>query len=169
MKRLSLEKNVDRDYLLKHYYYNPDTGKLYHTYSFFNKTIMRSIKSINSRGYSTVKIRNQTYSTHQVVFYMIHGFLPRLPYTIDHINGNRLDNRLKNLRIANKTLQNINRKIQRGATFNKEKGKWYSQIQFNKKKYHLGCFITRKEAYIAYNKALRMFKMPRDCFNKIKK
>jgi len=169
VKRLSLEKNIDREYLLKNYFYNPDTGKICRVCNFFNNKIMYPIKTLNSSGYSNIKVCGQNYQTHHVAFYMMHGFLPRLPYTIDHINGNKSDNRLKNLRIANKTLQNINRKKQRGAHFHKSKGVWISQIQINRKKYHLGCFMTRKEAYIAYNRALRMFKMPKDCFNKIKK
>jgi hypothetical protein len=168
VKRLSLEKNVDREYLLKNYFYNPDSGNLYHIKGFFKKRLI-PLKSLNSHGYFTIKILGKTYQSHQVAFYMIHGFLPRLPYTIDHINGNRKDNRLRNLRIANRTLQNINRKTKRGAHFNKEKGKWYSQIQMNNKKYYLGAFLTKNEAYMAYDHALRFFKMPKDCFNKLKK
>jgi hypothetical protein len=127
VKRLSLEKNVDRDYLLKNYFYNPDTGKICRICNFFNNKIMYPIKTLNSSGYSNIKICGQNYQTHHVAFYMMHGFLPRLPYTIDHINGNKLDNRKCNLRIVSNALNSQNRIKKEGTTSK------YLGVSFDKK------------------------------------
>lgn len=166
MKKLVLEKTVSLELLHQNYYYNPHTGQIYRLT--LNK-YKYPLRNINSRGYNLIKIRGKNYPAHQVAFYMVHGLLPRLPYTIDHINGNKQDNRIRNLRIADRTLQNINTIRLRGATHRKDTGRWEARIQIRKKRYSLGTYTSKKDAYGAYNRALRRFKMPSDCLNKFKK
>ena len=79
---------------------------------------------------------------------------------IDHINGNGLDNRKSNLRLADKSLNAINSKIRsdnstgyRGVTFNKKANKYMAEISRNGKKTYLGLFNTAEEAHGAYIKA----------------
>ena len=55
-----------------------------------------TVGSINDRGYMTVKIINSTYMLHRVIWLWVYGEFP--PHDIDHINGDRADNRLVNLR-----------------------------------------------------------------------
>ena len=55
-----------------------------------------TVGSINDRGYMTVKIINSTYMLHRVIWLWVYGEFP--PNDIDHINGDRADNRLVNLR-----------------------------------------------------------------------
>ena len=76
---------------------------------------------------------------------------------IDHINGNGLDNRKCNLRLADKSLNAINSKIRsdnstgyRGVTFNKKANKYMAEISRNGKRKYLGLFNTAKEAHRAY-------------------
>jgi hypothetical protein len=77
----------------------------------------------------------------------------------DHINGNGLDNRKGNLRIATKTQNSCNRDKQinntsgyKGAFWVKAKKKWKAQIRSNGKSYHLGYFNDVIKAAKAYNK-----------------
>jgi len=86
----------------------------------------------------------------------IHNFVMWSPdgHEIDHINGNTLDNRKENLRIVTRSenLQNKKSRSQhkeRGITFKKDDKrikKWVAEIHKNKKRYHLGYFLTKAEA-----------------------
>lgn len=78
---------------------------------------------------------------------------------IDHKNGNGLDNRKENLRIASHTKNIINQYHPKGTSqykgvyFNKDKNRWVAQIRNNYKRINLGSYITEEEAAKSYDKA----------------
>lgn len=79
---------------------------------------------------------------------------------VDHINGNKLDNRKSNLRCCtraenerNKTLSKRNTSGFKGVSWNKRDKHWRAKIKINGKNQHLGCFKTAEEGYAAYCKA----------------
>lgn len=79
---------------------------------------------------------------------------------IDHINGNRLDNRKKNLRIVSQQRNTWNRKAHKkskykGATKFSKTGKWLSEISIFRNCIHLGIYENAEEAAKAYDKAAR--------------
>lgn len=72
---------------------------------------------------------------------------------VDHINGNKLDNRKANLRIATpqQSAQNVSARKNsssqyRGVTWRKDKNKWAAQAQLNGKNHYLGLFSSEIEA-----------------------
>jgi len=65
---------------------------------------------------------------------------------VDHINGDKLDNRILNLRIATRSQNNMNRENTAGVWFSKQKQKWIAEITINRKKIHLGLFKEKKDA-----------------------
>ena len=67
---------------------------------------------------------------------------------VDHINGNKLDNRKCNLRFVTKSQNGQNRKC-KGVTFDKKRKKWAATIVVNRKKYFLGRYNTEQEALLA--------------------
>lgn len=78
----------------------------------------------------------------------------------DHINGNGLDNRRKNLRPATASQNQRNRGKQtnntsgyKGVDWHKHSQKWRARIRINGKSKHLGRFDDLQEAAKAYNKA----------------
>lgn len=88
---------------------------------------------------------------------------------VDHINGNKLDNRRTNLRIATAHENATNQapvKIRRHSRYrgvskaserqNLDK-KWCAGIYIKGKNYYLGYWLTEKEAALAYDKAVRKF------------
>lgn len=80
----------------------------------------------------------------------------------DHINGNPLDNRRANLRLATRSQNNMNRKKSsrnksgfKGVSLHKQNGKWVARIGKDGKYKHLGLFNTPEEAYAAYCEAAK--------------
>ena len=65
---------------------------------------------------------------------------------VDHINGNRLDNRKSNLRVMTKSQNQMNVNY-RGVYQNKDK--WIAKIKLNQKQIHIGTFIYEEEALYA--------------------
>lgn len=81
---------------------------------------------------------------------------------VDHINGNRLDNRRANLRIATSSQNAMNRKKIEGAGSKykgvcpaRAAGKFIAQIKVNGKTIHLGTFASEKAAAKTYNIAAK--------------
>lgn len=78
---------------------------------------------------------------------------------VDHINGDRLDNRRENLRVCNQTQNNHNthkpksKSGYKGVVWVEDHKKWRAYITLNKKVKVLGYFKTAKEAAKAYDKA----------------
>jgi len=69
--------------------------------------------------------------------------------SIDHINQNKKDNRIANLRKATHS-ENLQNKDCKGCYFKKANNKWVAQININGKVKHIGCYDTEEEAHEAY-------------------
>ena len=119
------------------------------------------VGGLNNTGYLFVKINYKQYLIHRIIWLLEKGSMPE--NNIDHINGNRLDNRISNLREADHRKNNGNQDIHRkgalvGAHFNKAVGRWYAVISIKKRKVSLGRCETSQQAhqrYMACANALR--------------
>ena len=81
-------------------------------------------------------------------------------FDVDHSNGNGIDNRRKNIRIATRSQNMHNKKMQhnntsgyKGVHWNKGRGKWQANIKVNDKRRYLGSFDTPEDAAEAYKSA----------------
>ena len=108
--------------------------------------------SVNSDGYVLVKFQNKNYRAHQIIFHMHYGYVPEF---LDHIDGNRLNNKIENLRPATSSQNNQNVKAKitnklgvKGVCI--ERGKYKANIKINGKSKHLGYFYSLEEAKIVY-------------------
>lgn len=79
--------------------------------------------------------------------------------TVDHINGDRRDNRKKNLRLVSMDQNAINRKLSsrnksgfKGVSFRKDTGKWRACISKNGVLIRIGNYETKEQAARAYDK-----------------
>lgn len=89
----------------------------------------------------------------------LHRFLLNFPEkTIDHINGNGLDNRKQNLRLCsnaqnfrNRGKSVTNTSGYKGVTWSNQHRKWMAQISINYKRKTIGVFNSKDQAAIAYN------------------
>lgn len=104
--------------------------------------------TINSHGYDQICINGRAHLGHRLAWLLTHGYWPAA--MIDHIDGDRSNNRLSNLREATSAQNQANRGARkdsgtgrRGVRFQKHSGKWAAQIQ-------IGSFNTAEEAHAAY-------------------
>ena len=112
----------------------------------------------SGRGYIMIQVSGTRYLAHRLAWMYVYGVMPSM---IDHVNGDRSDNRIENLRPANKSTNNVNTGLTiRNTTGAKglmrgrgKDGAFYARIVKNGKTIHIGKFPTRDEAAHAYNKA----------------
>lgn len=119
-----------------------------------------ALASVDTGGYRNGRILGKMRLAHRVVWLIAYGEWPEAD--IDHINGNRSDNRLSNLRAVPELVNSRNRTKPRnnvsgrvGVYWHKGKQKWAAQIGANMKKENLGDFCTRDEAVAAREAAER--------------
>lgn len=105
-------------------------------------------------GYTKISYRGKHYLRHRLIFWMFNGYEPT---EIDHINRNRSDDRIENLREVTRSQNCMNRTGVKGYYFNKERQKYKAIIKVNGVAKHLGYFDTEDEAYTAYQNASAIY------------
>lgn len=116
--------------------------------------------SVNNDGYVQIKVNGRGYKAHRLAWFYVHGAWPKAQ--IDHINGERNDNRIKNLREATHKENHQNRKSNKNST-SKYVGvcwiasteKFKATIKVDQVNIHIGYFDTEEEAFAAYCEAKR--------------
>jgi hypothetical protein len=105
-------------------------------------------------GYAEVSIFDRKHSAHRVIYAMVHGRWPL--GEIDHINGNRADNRIENLRDVSRKDNAKNLPIQAnnssgvvGVAWRKKLNKWHAYITVNRKQILVGFFDSLSDAKAA--------------------
>lgn len=103
-------------------------------------------------GYRNIQIGKSYYKAHHLAWLFTYGSIP-IGYQIDHINGDRSDNRISNLRLATPSENSRNAKLRRdsttgvkGVSYHKATGKWQASLRVNGKSKHLGIFPSIGEA-----------------------
>lgn len=131
--------------------YNPETGQ------FFNNKCGKILGTFDAGYYKFQKLGVRLMN-HQWAWFYIYGIIP--DRDIDHINGDRSDNRISNLRVCDhKTnLQDIRERsrykksgLKLGVSFNPNAKRQYrAHLYINGKATALGSFMTEQEAHDAY-------------------
>jgi hypothetical protein len=106
--------------------------------------------SLQKTGYYAICINYKRQYSHRIIFMMHHGYMPEY---VDHIDGNRKNNKIENLRDAthsenmcNQKLRSDNKSGLKGINWHKAANKWRAFIAFRKKQYHLGLFDNIDDA-----------------------
>ena len=106
--------------------------------------------SINKLGYANLKIQKKVYKLHRILGNAFLGLdIDNTKQEIDHIDRNRQNNNLRNLRVVTHQQNQFNR-IFKGYTWNPINKKYQSRIKLNNKSIHLGYFDTSEEAHQVY-------------------
>lgn len=121
--------------------------------------------SLSRRGYHSVVLSvntfEKTFFTHQLVAMAFLGHkLNGMKLVVDHINNDKLDNRVENLQIVTQRensyrLQGTYSSKYKGVCWFASRKKWISRIHINGKTHHLGYFTNELEASEAYKNKLK--------------
>lgn len=137
--------------------YNPETGDLVWRRSTGRRAKVGEVAGAkHCKGYLQVTIDGKNHLAHRLVWLHVHGELPHS--LIDHVNGDKADNQLANLRpatnaqnLSNRSMLNSNNTSgHRGVCWARANGKWRAEITSGTKSKHIGYFDTADEAATAY-------------------
>lgn len=140
--------------------YDPITGVFTRRKPWGSKTIGDMPGSISSHGYRQIGVFKSTYAAHLLAWLYVYDEWPTK--IIDHINRDKLDNAISNLRLSdysanahNTNLRKTNNSGIKGVCFNKNyvSKPWVAYIMLNGKRTHLGMFSSLDEAAEARRKA----------------
>ena len=147
--------------------YNPDTGQFFwrvrdealftnsqQALAWNNKfSGKEAFTSLDGKGYKHGDIFNKRVYPHQLAIIIIHGEYDSDKYAVDHIDGNRCNNKIKNLRLVEYKDNSLNMKKPVnntsgyiGVTWHKGANKWMAQVHSRGKCYYLGLFESVQEA-----------------------
>lgn len=155
-EKVKPEQSLDVKQLFNYLSYNPDTGLFTWMMNTTRSKLVGGIAgNANKRGYISIWINSLQFSAHRLAWAMSNGEWPLLD--IDHINGNKSDNRICNLRHASRSENMFNRgknknnsSGMKGVTFCKGTGRWRAQMMINRKAMTIGRFDSIEEASAAY-------------------
>ncbi|AXY82057.1 HNH endonuclease [Pectobacterium phage Khlen] len=114
-----------------------------------------ALSAKHSNGYYSGQVLGRRCYAHRVVWYLHTGEWPK---QVDHINGNRRDNRIENLREVTNQQNAFNRKGVKGYT--PYRGKYMAYITVDYKFKFLGYYDTpeaARHAHLAAKKLLHVF------------
>jgi hypothetical protein len=152
-------KSLEQDLLKELLNYDPETGIFTWAVDRQRYKAGTIAGSINSCGYVHIGINGKTYKAHRLAWVYVYGSISK-ELQIDHINRNRVDNRISNLRLATSVEQgqNITHSIRNtsgypGISWQKSHNKWRARIMLNRKSISIGYFDTPEAANDARIKA----------------
>lgn len=156
--------NITQDKLKIRLTYDESTGL------FFWNVRTKKIKAgsaagtTNGSGYRQICIDNKIYNAHRLAWLYVHGDMPSMD--IDHIDGDRANNAIANLRHVSRSTNLQNQRKERkgkksksklGTSFVSTTGRWHARIRIDEKQISLGCFASMEEAHQKYLSAKRTF------------
>ena len=129
----------------------------------WNSRYAGTIAGSSVKGYVQIQISNPNplnYYAHQIVWCHGRGYWPL--HQIDHINGERSDNRISNLRLATNSENGCNKPRQRnntsgfvGVSFDPQRKMWRARVNLHRKMHDIGFFPTAEQAATARKDAVK--------------
>lgn len=118
--------------------------------------------TIQNHGYLVITADKQRYVAHRLAWFYVYGVWPI--GDLDHINEDKLDNRISNLREATRkqNMQNVRRHKHntsgyKGVAWHSQRGKWRAYIFDSYQQIHLGLFESKEAAFAARSKAEKQY------------
>lgn len=141
--------------------YDPATGEFRWSVSRPGVRLGELCGRINQHGYREIGVDGGLHQAHRLAFLYMTGTFPE--QGVDHINGDRADNRWCNLRPANQSqnmanvgLRKTNTSGVSGVVWDSDRSMWRAQLRVNGKKTNLGRFHSMEEAKEAVDAAARL-------------
>lgn len=146
----AMDANIVRDL----FDYDPVTGQLRWRHAGPKRIVGASAGTVTPRGYVQIGAGGKTYLAHRLAWLHVHGEWPA--NQLDHIDGDKTNNRIANLRQCVDAENAQNRARHRNntsgstGTYRDQSGMFCARIRSNRKLIHLGTFGTQEEATSAY-------------------
>ena len=113
------------------------------------------------QGYIKIKIKKKGHFAHRLIFIWHHGYYPQI---IDHIDGNKENNRIENLRPATKSENCTNQKLRstnksgtKGVSWNAKLNKWKVAINKDYKSLYFGLYDDLELASLVAIEAANLY------------
>lgn len=149
-----MPENLSIKLLHRTFTYNPQTGSLNWRERDRNLSGVEAGGTSSPDGYRRIRIGGTIYLAHRIIIAMETGKWPT--DQVDHINGDRGDNRIENLRavsraenLLNKAQYRTNKSGVSGVHWHKQHRKWAASIQHGNKRRMLGVFSSFEDACAA--------------------
>ena len=142
---------LDREWLINKYHYDKDTGL------FTSRDNGRILGRVDMYGYIRTSIKGKYYRLHRLAWLYVYD---ELPSSLDHIDRDKSNNRISNLRETNHAKNNKNKNKYKtntsgvtGVCYRKDMNRWGASINVDKTKIHLGIFASYSDAVDARKNA----------------
>ncbi len=154
---MAAANSFTRGELVSELSYSPETGEIYWLATGKGRGPLGQQAGVvnNSLGYRVIGFRNRRHYAHRLAWLIVHGAWP--DGQIDHINGDRTDNRIENLRCVTHAQNQMNRHNPRpnkhgfrGLDVCAKTGRYRARLVVGKVKYNLGVHDTPEQAHQAY-------------------
>jgi len=148
--------DLTHEYLTTLLHYDPDTGLFTQRMRWWGRPIGAAPGGKIPQGYWAIGMGGKQYLAHRLAWFYVHKEWP--VGDVDHINRDRMDNRLCNLRVVTRSV-NLHNSPARGASSGvknvtkTKSGRWQARIRVSGKQHHLGTFIDIESAQKAVTAA----------------
>lgn len=154
-----MKPDIDHSHLITLLHYDPATGIFTQKLRWWNRNPGDTLGTKTPQGYWYVCVGGKQYPAHRLAWFYVHGEWPE--GDIDHINRNRLDNRIENLRVTTRS-RNLHNSSGRSKSGHKgvrstKYGTFEAVIMVDKTSYYLGSYKTIDDAAAARLFAERLF------------
>lgn len=136
--------------------YDPETGE------FIWLKNEQKAGSLLPHGYVRIVIEGKKYYSHRLAWLFVYGCMPE--NSLDHIDGNKANNRIANLRLATQTENAQNQWARKnnssgcvGVSFDAKAKKWSAYITLSRKKFGLGNYHSLSDAVAARKNAEKQY------------
>jgi len=128
--------------------YDPDTGVFVRRVRVANRHEGDAAGCVQKNGYHGISIDNRLYYSHRLAWLYVHGETPKK--SIDHIDGNKTNNRLANLRLATYSENSMNSKMRadnssgfKGVSWDASRRGWCAYLDAGGKRIKRGYFWNK--------------------------
>ena len=135
---------AELDQIILNYYLEYKEGELYH------KRLGKRMGTPLNNQYLTFNLKNKRYLVHRAVYVMHHGVYPE---TVDHINNDRSNNKIENLRGATQAQNNKNASLSKrntsgvkGIAWIEASRKWKAKCMVDRIDHYLGMYESMDDA-----------------------
>lgn len=154
---------ITQTYLHSILNYDPVSGAFtWRVRKAFRTIIGAKAGRVTKLGYCVILIDRRNYMAHRLAWLYVHGNWPN--QKLDHIDRDKQNNAISNLREATQAQNCYNRKRAinstsgfKGVTYRRSSGKWNAQIGCAGKRFNLGLYDTPEAAHQAYCDAAKHF------------